>query len=503
MTHRSARAFHPLATASFAALLFVAGGAGASLTQIVSQLVVSGLTAPVFATAPAGDPRLFVVEQAGRIRIVENGAIQATHFLDITAKVSSTGERGLLGLAFDPDYAVNGRFFVYYTDLAGDSVLSRFQVSANPDVANPSETVILFVDQPFSNHNGGTVAFGPDGFLYLGLGDGGSGNDPAERAQNLGELLGKMLRLDVGVPAAPDSLPGPGGAYAIPASNPFVGVAGARAEIWALGLRNPYRFSFDRLTGDLWIGDVGQNAREEVDFEAADDPGGRNYGWDIEEGFLCNPNDPAPAPPCGSPLLTPPVHDYPNGGSECSVTGGVVHRGTVPGVQGEYLFGDYCSGRVWTLDADFELRERSAELGTGGGLAAFAEDGFGETYLVLRTGTLHRIVAAPPECGDGIDNDGDGDVDTADAGCFDAAWPEEDPACNDGEDDDGDGLVDLADPDCTAPWMLSESTPGGCAASAASVAGLLALPLARGARRRRRAGRRSASGDGRASSAAC
>jgi hypothetical protein len=268
-----------------------------------------------------------------------------------------------------------------------------------------------------------------------------------------------------------------------------VGVPGARAEIWALGLRNPYRFSFDRLTGDVWIADVGQNAREEVDFEPAGDPGGRNYGWDVEEGSICNPNDPAPAPPCGSPLLTPPVHDYAHAGGNCSITGGFVHRGLVPAIQGEYLFGDYCSGRIWAIDADFEVRELTSELGAAGGqafqLTGFGEDAFGATYVVLRNGSIHRVVAAAAECGDGIDNDGDGDVDTADPGCFDADWPEEDPACDNGLDDDGDGLVDLADPVCTAAWGVGEAVVG-CGAAAASLAGLLALPLLRGARRSRR-----------------
>jgi len=481
-----------VAGACAAALVAVAAPAAASsLTQIAAQLVVTGVTEPLYGISPDGDARLFLVERAGRIVILESGAIRPTPFLDVTDRVLLASERGFLGLAFDPDYASNGRFFVYYTNLDSDMVLSRFTVSADPNVADPTETILLTVAEPAVNHNGGTVTFGPDGFLYLGLGDGGGSNDPAERAQNLSELLGKMLRLDVGVPPLPGSIPGPGGTYAIPADNPFVGVAGARAEIWALGLRNPYRFSFDRETGDLWIADVGQGAIEEIDFEPADDPGGRNYGWDVEEGSTCNTVDPAPAPPCGDPSLTRPVHEYGHTGGNCSVTGGFVHRGGVPAVEGHYLFGDYCSGRVWSLDGGtLQVTERTAELGAAGAqtnqLAGFGEDGLGNTYVVLRNGRIYRIVPGAPECGDGLDNDGDGKIDTADPGCFDDAWPEEDPACNNGADDDGDGLIDTDDPQCSGPWDLAEGKRGCGLSGGEALAVLLALrarrprPAARG-----------------------
>ena len=265
-----------------------------------SFLVASGLTQPIYATAPDGDTRLFVAERAGRIRVVKNGVVQPTPFLDITSRVSVAGEGGLLGLAFPAGYASTGLFTVYYTDANSDSVVARFRVTSNPDVADPnSGQTLLFIDQPngagFLNHKGGTIAYGPDDFLWFATGDGGGANDPFENAQNPQSLLGKMLRIDVGPSFAANSIPVSGQVYRIPADNPFVG-APARDEIWALGFRNPFRWSFDRATGDLWIGDVGQDALEEVDFEPVTAPGGRNYGWDVMEGGSCNPNDPAPAP---------------------------------------------------------------------------------------------------------------------------------------------------------------------------------------------------------------
>lgn len=289
----------------------------------------------------AGDDRLFVIEQGGRIRIVmSDGQVLPTPFLDIDARINSdANERGLLGLAFHPNYAENGYFYVNYSDNSGDTRLSRFSVSeSDPNIADPdSEVILLTENQPFSNHNGGHVAFGPDGYLYTGLGDGGSGGDPDNYAQNRQTFLGKMLRIDV------DN----GDPYAIPPDNPFANDDFTLDEIWALGLRNPWRFSFDRETGDLWIGDVGQNAWEEIDFQPANSPGGENYGWRCYEG-----NTAYNLSQCGGITdLTDPIHVYQNNFSTgCSVTGGYVYRGSeFPKLQGFYLYTDYCSGRIWTL----------------------------------------------------------------------------------------------------------------------------------------------------------
>jgi len=383
----------------------VAASPLAAWAQAQAQLVASGLTQPLFVTAPDGDTRLFVVERAGRIRIVANGVTLATPFLNIAARISVAGEGGLLGLAFPADYATSGLIYVYYTDLDSDSVVARFPVTANPDVADPnSEQILLDIDQPdgsgFLNHKGGTIAFGPDGFLWFATGDGGSSNDPFENAQNPQSLLGKMLRIDVDTPFAPGSPPGAGDSYLIPADNPFVGSA-ERDEIWALGLRNPYRWSFDRGTGNLWIGDVGQSALEEVDFEAANDPGGRNYGWDVMEGTSCNGGDPAPSPPCNDPSLTLPVYEYGHGTGECSIIGGYVYRADFGALHGHYFFGDFCTGHVWSLrPGTLALVDRTAQLGAAAGvpftLVGFGEDGLGRLLLVQRNaGTIYRISHAP------------------------------------------------------------------------------------------------------------
>ncbi len=391
--------------AAFALAMTGAGPQAARAQTAQAQLVASGLTQPLFVATPAGDTRLFAVERAGRIRIVKNGVTQATPFLDIQTRVSTAGEGGLLGLAFPADYASSGLFSVYYTDSNSDSVLARFSVTANPDVADPnSEQELLFIEQPdgsgFLNHKGGTLHYGPDGFLWFASGDGGGGNDPFENAQNFQSLLGKLLRLDVGPVFAAGSIPVSGEVYRIPADNPFVASA-PRDEIWALGFRNPYRWSFDRATGDLWIGDVGQGAIEEVDFEAASDPGGRNYGWDVMEGGNCNGNDPAPAPPCNDPSLTLPVHQYGHGSGECSIIGGYVYRGDTSALSGLYFFGDFCTGRVWSFaPSTLAVVDRTAQLGAAAGvgftLVGFGEDGFGRLLLVQRNaGTIYRIVAAP------------------------------------------------------------------------------------------------------------
>jgi len=344
------------------------------------QAVASGLASPVgLAQAGDGSGRVFILEQSGVIRIWQNGALLPQPFLDIRQRVGSNGsERGLLGLAFHPQYAQSGSFYVNYTDVNGSTVIARYQVSGDdPNRAQAeSETRLLHIPQPFGNHNGGEVTFGPDGFLYLGLGDGGSAGDPYGNGQSLGTLLGKILRLDV------DS----GEPYAIPGDNPFAN-GGGLPEIWAYGLRNPWRFSFDRQTGDLYIGDVGQNSWEEIDFLPAGSLGGTNFGWNIMEGFHSYQG----AAPAGA-VLTPPVVEY---GHDlgCSVTGGVVYRGErLPAWKGVYLFGDYCSGNVWGLLRDAQGNWQSQLLfETRAQITSFGEDEAGEVYLADYGGTIYTL----------------------------------------------------------------------------------------------------------------
>jgi glucose/arabinose dehydrogenase len=343
--------------------------------------VVSGLASVVdIQQPPDGTGRLFLVEQGGRIRVWTDTQLLATPFLDLSGRISTGGEQGLLGLAFDPAYAANGRFFVHYTDTAGNTVLARYTVSADPDVANPSSAVILLdVDQPYSNHNGGQIAFGPDGLLYMALGDGGSGGDPENRAQDLSQLLGKLLRIDV------STVP-----YTVPPSNPFVGVAGARGEVWAYGLRNPWKFSFDRLTGEAWIADVGQSAWEEVNLAPAG-VGGQNYGWRLMEGAHCY----NPASNCNDGSLTLPVLEYPHTAGNCSVTGGFRYRGGEFGrLHGTTLYADFCTGRVWGARQAASGTWSAAErLDAPFAIGTFGEDGSGEIYLASygANGTLYRL----------------------------------------------------------------------------------------------------------------
>jgi glucose/arabinose dehydrogenase len=349
------------------------------------RTVASGLSSPLDLQSPPGDrARLFVVERGGRIRIVKNGQLLSTSFLDVSGRVSSGGERGLLGLAFHPSYAQNGRFFVNYTDPNGDTRISEFRVSSgDPDAADPgSERVLVRVNQPFSNHNGGGLAFGSDGKLYAGLGDGGSGGDPLGNGQNLATRLGKMLRLDVDGPRL------------APADNPFVAVPGAEPEIWAYGLRNPWRFSFDRETGDLYIGDVGQGDYEEIDVETTPRRGGQNYGWNVMEGTHCYN-----AASCSMAGLTLPVLDYGHD-QGCSVTGGVVYRGCrLPGYAGTYFYGDYCSASVRSFrfqnGAVTDQRDWSNALGGLSSISSFGVDAEGEVYVLdLNRGTVSKVVPA-------------------------------------------------------------------------------------------------------------
>jgi glucose/arabinose dehydrogenase len=301
--------------------------------------------------------------------------------LDIHDRVSSEGlEQGLLGLAFHPNYPANGRFFVYYTGLRGQTVLSRFQVTDDPNVADAvSEMVLLTVDQPARNHNGGMIAFGPDGFLYVGLGDGGAANDQFGNGQNLGSLLGALLRLEVDA----------GEPYGVPGDNPFLSVPNARPELWAYGLRNPWRFAFDRATGDLYIADVGQNQYEEVHVQPAGSPGGENYGWPIMEGRHCFQRD-----TCSTTGLQLPVTEY-NHSQGCSITGGYVYRGgAFPSLNGLYFYGDYCSGRIWALSRDADGHWLSHQvLETSLNISSFGEDEAGEMYVLdLNGGAVYRLV---------------------------------------------------------------------------------------------------------------
>jgi glucose/arabinose dehydrogenase len=350
-------------------------------TNVTFQSVATGLSRPVFVTSPPGDARLFVVEQAGRIRIIREGTVLAEPFLDIRSAVYDTGnEQGLLGLAFHPQFATNGRFFVNYTAQSpqGDTVVAEYSVSSDPNIANTTETRLITINQDFSNHNGGMIDFGPDGYLWIGMGDGGSGDDPNERAEDISQLLGKMLRIDVNT----------GSPYGIPSDNPYVGMTG-RDEIWALGLRNPWRWSFDRSTGDLYIGDVGQGAREEIDVMASTTPG-VNYGWDVREGTICH----EPTSGCPTAGLTDPLHDYSHTGGRCSVTGGYVYRGSCfPDIAGWYFFADYCTGEIWATQYDGSaLSTPTLITSSGGNVSSFGQDATGELYVVDLNGTISRIV---------------------------------------------------------------------------------------------------------------
>jgi glucose/sorbosone dehydrogenase len=355
---------------------------GSVFAAVALVPVLAGLSSPAFVThAGDGSQRLFVAELGGDIVVRQPGASKATIFLDIRGKVMAGGERGLLGLAFHPQFPANGRFFVCYTR-AGDGaiVIAEYKASPDANVADPSERILLTIPHPTNaNHNGGMLAFGPDGFLYIGVGDGGSANDPPGNAQSVDTLLGKILRIDVDHADAAAGTP-----YAAPSDNPFVNAAG-RDEIFAYGFRNPWRFSFDRVTGVQWVGDVGQNAREEVDMPIAR---GGNYGWRIYEGFACTGNDPALCDPSTYRL---PIFDYEHSRGRCSITGGYVYRGAegaLPG--GTYVYGDYCSGEIFAWNGTTQ----SLLLATPLNISSFGEDEQGELYVVGLGGTVSRLAAA-------------------------------------------------------------------------------------------------------------
>ena len=342
--------------------------------------VLSGLSSPVFiGHAGDGTNRLFIVEQGGTIKVLRPGSSTTTTFLDIRTKVVAAGEQGLLGLAFHPKYSLNGRFFVFYTR-SGDGalVIAEYRASANSDIAGTTETTLLTIPHPIqTNHNGGMLAFGPDNFLYIGVGDGGAGNDPPNNAQNPNVLLGKILRINVDQPD-----PVARTLYSSPPDNPFVNGTG-RAEIFALGLRNPWRFSFDRLTGQQWVGDVGQNVREEVDTPLVN---GGNYGWRPYEGALCTNIDPLL---CRSSNYIAPLFDYSHTNGRCSLTGGYVYRGQL-GVltAGTYVYGDYCTGEIFVWNDAQHLLFDTAMF-----ISSFGEDEQGELYVVDHSGSISRIVA--------------------------------------------------------------------------------------------------------------
>ncbi len=344
----------------------------------IAPIVTEGLESPVYlAHAGDGSGRLFLVEQPGRIRILERETLLPTPFLDITEQVLPGGERGLLGLAFHPNYRHNGRFFVYYTRKPdGATIVAEYRRAAIPTTASPDGRVLLLVQQPYPNHNGGMMSFGPDGYLYIGLGDGGSKGDPENRAQDRQELLGKLLRIDVDH----------GELYGIPPDNPFA-VDGGRPEIYALGLRNPWRFSFDIKTGHLWVADVGQYKWEEIDLVTR----GGNYGWRVMEGTHCF----QPAIACRTTTFSPPILEYSHDKGRCSIIGGYVYRGkALPSLVGTYVYGDFCSGEIFAMPnptGSRTLAEVHVLLKTTLRLSSFGEDASGELYVLDHRGGVYRL----------------------------------------------------------------------------------------------------------------
>ncbi len=417
----------------------------AAQDTLTSERVLTGLSKPV-ALVHAGNPeRAYIVEQRGLIRVLDltTDTLLTEPFIDLSSLVSQSGnERGLLGLAFHPDYDTNGLFYVNYTAISGGAtVIAQFQVSNDPDIGDPGSFVqIMTIDQPFSNHNGGWIGFGPDSYLYIATGDGGSGNDPGNRAQDItNQLLGKMLRISID----DDDFPGdPDKNYANPPTNPFVGITGDD-EIWAYGLRNHWRNSFDRETGDLWMADVGQSTREEVNFQPASSLGGENYGWRCLEGTWCTGLSGCN---CQDSELVAPIHEYNTGTDGCSITGGYVYRGAaIPHLRGTYFFADFCSRTIWSFRYDgtnkTEFTDRTAELtptdgGTINSISSFGEDANGELYICDLGGELYRIL---PRCR--ADLNGDAMSNTQDVLLFLNLWNANDPA----SDFTGDGLINTQD----------------------------------------------------------
>jgi glucose/arabinose dehydrogenase len=441
-------------------IAMIVWGAGRLASAITTQQIVSGLDRPLFVTAPPDDTeRLFIVEQhTGRIKILHlgTGMVNVSPFLDLDG-LSVDNEQGLLGLAFHPDYRNNGFFYVNFTDAAGTSHIRRYQVSTNPDLADPgTATAILSYSQPQANHNGGWLAFGPnDGYLYISTGDGGGTDDnDTGHTADLGNgqditdnLLGKILRLDVDN----DDFPGDANLnYAIPATNPFVGQSGDD-EIWAYGLRNPWRPGFDRQSGDLYIADVGQNLWEEINFQPASSSGGENYGWRVMEGTSCHSGaDPLP---CNDPSFVVPIHEYSHGAAPdggFSITGGYVYRGPHPALQGMYFFADYITEQIWTFryegmnKTEFTNRtvEMTPDIGSINDISSFGEDARGNLYIVDLGGELFRILPEPVIA---ADLDGDGMVTLTDFARLSGYWLESACGWCGGADFDEDQAVTLSD----------------------------------------------------------
>lgn len=439
-------------------------------TPLTKQLIVSsGLDGPMLVThAPNDSDRIFIVDQDGQILIhkFDSGTGVLTRpFLNIASRLVSGGERGLLGLAFHPNYASNGYFYVNYTDNSGgDTRIARYTVSSDPDSAIfASEVVLIEIDQPFSNHNGGMIAFGDDGYLYVGMGDGGDGGDPQDHGQNPLSLLGKMLRLDV------DNHP------TAPPSNPYVGNPDTSQYIWAMGLRNPWRFSFDRETYDMYIADVGQGTWEEIDIEPTASTGKYNYGWDNREGKHCF----EPMAGCITAGMTDPVHEYNHSGGNCSVSGGYVYRGcAIPDLQGAYFFGDYCSGKIWTFKyvggIVTALTERTTELMSATlSVVGFGEDVFGEIYICDLGGDVYKIVpdgvpsqcSVTPCCNLRGDLNGNGDINVLDlnfmVAYFFSGGPA--PSCDEHGDVNASSSLDILDLNYLVSYFFSSGpAPAGC-----------------------------------------
>ncbi len=374
------------------------------LTDLELVELVPGLSNLV-AITHAGDERLFLSHQSGQVRIFDGAQVLPTPFLDLTALVGSGFEQGLLSIAFHPDYATNGFFFVFYSDTVDDPVIARYEVmSGNPNLADPSSGVILMTIPHFGGHYGGQLQFGPDGYLYFAIGDGGQQQDPDCRAQNLSLLQGKMLRIDVdqnvGVPPF----------HGIPMDNPFFGAGDPPDEVWAIGFRNPWRFSFDRLNGDLFISDVGQFQREEVSFQPTASTGGENYGWKVMEGTFCfdpdplDPDCPAGTQSCSDASFTPPIIEYDHSVGDCSITGGYVYRGSrISGFQGYYVYGDWCTGKLWAASEDAGVWTSELLQISLPAITSYGEGVDGEIYLTNGS-TLYHLDGPGPIFADGFES---------------------------------------------------------------------------------------------------